>query len=199
MSETKDYHSELSTTSSLINDLQGFSDERWRRFVLVYSPLFRYWIKRKTVQDGHVEDILQESFVSVKQGITDFERGKKHGTFRGWLKTIVVRRVADHHRQTTLEKNYDNHILDSKPSEEQLLELTSEQEELPSLIDLEARAFVLLQGSVSEKTWQIFRMSVIEKVPTAEIAQKLGISNAGVRVAKGRVLKKLRDLLLDQL
>ena len=57
---------------------------------------------------------------------------------------------------------------------------------------------MLLQNSVSEKTWQIFRMSVVEKIPTSEIAESVGITQAGVRVAKGRVLKRLREMMLDR-
>ena len=55
----------------------------------------------------------------------------------------------------------------------------------------------LVRSSTAEKTWQMFWLSVVEQVPTAEIAEQYGVSNAAVRVAKSRVLMRLRRLFVD--
>jgi DNA-directed RNA polymerase specialized sigma24 family protein len=37
-------------------------------------------------------------------------------------------------------------------------------------------------------------MTTVENVPTEEVAQKFNVTKAGVRMAKQRVLKRLREL-----
>jgi RNA polymerase sigma-70 factor (ECF subfamily) len=66
-----------------------------------------------------------------------------------------------------------------------------------ALRELEARALHLIRESTAEKTWQMFWLSVVEQVPTSEIAEKYGVTTAAVRVAKSRVLMRLRKLFVD--
>jgi len=66
-----------------------------------------------------------------------------------------------------------------------------------ALRELEARALHLIRESTAEKTWQMFWLSVVEQVPTSEIAERFGVSTAAVRVAKSRVLMRLRRLFVD--
>ena len=57
--------SPLSTTSSLVGNLQAGSRERWESFVLLYSPLIRFWIRRERVALAAEDDVLQETLRSV--------------------------------------------------------------------------------------------------------------------------------------
>ena len=58
-------HSKWATRSSMIAELQGFSEKRWSEFELVYKPLLLYWIRRKNVPPSAVDDILQEAWISI--------------------------------------------------------------------------------------------------------------------------------------
>lgn len=198
VNQQSEFRSELSTTSSLINDLKGYSPERWNRFVLVYSPLLLYWIRKKSIVHPADEDILQDCMASIVQGISQFERGVSSGSFRGWLRTIVNRRVADHLRSLSPETSYESDWFDKNMSADAGSESDLEGEQ-KAIQELEARALVLLQKSTTEKTWQIFRMSVLENVPTAEVAKAFGVTPSAVRLARGRVLQRLRELMLDRL
>lgn len=94
---------ELLTRSSLILGLKNFSRDRWTNFVIVYAPLLKFWIRQKGIPDSATEDILQESLQSICCSIENFHRDSTKGKFRGWLRTIVDRRIADHFRQQPLE------------------------------------------------------------------------------------------------
>lgn len=174
------------------------SPERWQSFIVVYSPLLRFWIRRKSVLDHAEDDILQECLRTIFSGIHQFEKNAAKGTFRGWLRTIVQSRVADHFRQQNQERTTPQAFFESISSQTQKApdELQAEQQALQAL---EARALELVRSSTTEKTWQMFWMTVVEKEPTADVARKFGVTAAAVRVAKARVLQRLKDLMVDDI
>ena len=191
-------HSRWATRSSMIADMQQVSSERWNNFVLVYSRLIKSWILSKSVPPAAVDDILQETLKSVFTGIGKFECGTGKGTFRGWLRTITERRVADYFRSQTEDNNTAQDVLDGTASPEQK-DPETVQAEQQALHELKARALELIRQTTSEKTWQMFWLSTVEEVPTAEIAREFDVSNAAVRVYKKRVLNRLRELMVDEI
>ncbi len=186
----------LSTTSSLIGRLQEDSPERWHSFVMVYSPLIRFWIRQDRVKPDCVDDVLQETLKSVFRGIQQFQWKAGSGTFRGWLRTIVKRRAADHFRLLPRDQLAQQETLEQIETPEQVGPGSTEAEE-KALLDLKARALERIRQSTAEKTWQMFWMSAVEDVPTSEIAQKFNVTPAAVRMAKSRVIIRLRQELLD--
>ena len=194
---TGGHNSQWSTQTSMVHALQVPKSKRWRDFVFIYTPLLRYWIERKQVPAAAREDVLQESLRSIFVGIGDFRRRKfEKGSFRGWLRTIVNRRVADHFRLASKSKTAPLGIvleIEARP-ERDPAEIDSEE---AALRELESRALHLIRVSTSERTWRMFWLSVVEQVPTGEIAEQFGVSAAAVRVAKSRVLMRLRRLFVD--
>ena len=188
--------SPLSTTSSLVGNLQNGSRERWEFFVLLYSPLLRFWIRRERVALAAEDDVLQETLRSVFSGIGQFTKDSQCGTFRGWLRTIVKRRAVDHFRTQPAESILSQSSLEAipVPAQKDPADIQSEEQ---ALTDLKARALELVRQSTSETTWQMFWLNLVERVPTSELAKKFNVSPAAVRMAKARVLSRLRELMGD--
>lgn len=188
--------SPLSTTSSLVGNLQAGSRERWETFVLLYSPLLRFWIRREKVALAAEDDVLQETLRSVFSGIGQFTKDSQCGTFRGWLRTIVKRRAVDHFRTQPAESIVSQSSLEAipVPAQKDPADIQSEEQ---ALTDLKARALELVRQSTSEKTWQMFWLNLVEGVPTSELAKKFNVTPAAVRMAKARVLSRLRELMGD--
>ncbi|MEY4565647.1 MAG: hypothetical protein RLY14_617 [Planctomycetota bacterium] len=189
---------ELLTRSSLILGLKTFSQERWTNFVLVYAPLLKYWIRQKGVPASASDDILQDSLQSICSSIENFQRDSIKGKFRGWLRTIVERRIADYFRIKPIEIPTSPQQLGSIPTPQQKSPETLEEEQ-KVIEEIRARAMELVRRSTTEKTWQMFWLSTVEQLPTAEIARQFDVSSAAVRVAKQRVLHRLRILMLEDL
>lgn len=187
---------ELLTRSSLISGLKALSSDRWTNFVLVYSPLLKFWIQRKGVSGPAVDDVLQESLHSICLGIGNFQRDTAKGKFRGWIRTIVERRVADHYRQMPMEIATASQSLANLPTTPQK-DPGSLEKEQRILDEIRVRALELVRQSTTEKTWQMFWLSTVEQVPSADIAKQFGVSSAAVRVAKQRVLQRLRSLMVE--
>lgn len=188
--------SELLTRSSLILGLKTFSRDRWTNFVLVYAPLLKYWIRQKEVPASAADDVLQDSLQSIFSSIENFHRDSTKGKFRGWLRTIVERRIADYFRIKPIEIPTSPQQLGNIPTPLQKSPETVEEEQ-KVIEEMRARAMELVRRSTTEKTWQMFWLSTVEQLPTAEIAKQFDVSNAAVRVAKQRVLHRLRILMLE--
>lgn len=189
---------DLLTGSSLILGLKAFSPDRWTNFVLVYSPLLKYWIRQKGVVPSAVDDVFQDSLQSICAAIGDFQRDATKGNFRGWLRTIVERRVVDHFRSMPMEIPTAPERMGSLPKPEQKTPEMIENEQ-QVIEDIRIRSMELVRQTTTEKTWKMFWLSTVEQVPTADIASQFGVSNAAVRVAKQRVLQRLRSLMMDDL
>lgn len=188
--------SKWATRSSMIFDLKDFSQERWNNFVLVYTPLLKFWIRKKNVPSSAEDDVLQESLAAMHDGIGRFERDPAKGKFRGWLRMIVERRAADYFRSLPQDQGAPQELLDSLVNRDQkdAEEIDGEQQ---ALEEVKARALELVRESTAEKTWQMFCMMTVDEVPTAKIAKQFGTTEANVRVAKSRVLGRLRKYLID--
>ncbi|MFM7113203.1 MAG: RNA polymerase sigma factor [Planctomycetota bacterium] len=186
----------FSTSSSLVPDLQAEASERWESFVLAYSPLLRFWIRHEGIAADSVDDILQETLKSAFGAIGQFRRNDGSGSFRGWLRTIVRRRAADHFRRHTGEQQGKPEILAEVPvpAQKDPAELEAEENAVEAL---KARVMELVRRETSEKAWRMFWLSAVEGLPASEIAARFGVSAAAVRVAKARVLHKLRQLMPD--
>lgn len=197
MSDTEKIQSDILTTSSnMIDELQGFSDRKWEEFVSVYTPLIMFWI-RKHISDQHTQlDILQDCLMSIAKGITDFEEQPQKGAFRSWLKTITHRRVVDYFRENQLQPVVNNEYLIEQTVDQIKPDEETEEEHL-AFEELSARAMQIVHSSMTGKSWDMFWMSVVQNVPTREIALKYGVSQGAVRMARGRVLNRLRELLPD--
>ena len=185
------------TRSSFIVSLKKFSPLHWNNFVLAYTPTITFWIRRKNIPPKYEDDILQDTFRSVCIGIDRFDFDADRGSFRGWLRTITERRVADCLRKIPSEEEMppQNLALLPSPAQKTDIEIAARQR---AENEVKARALELVRQSTTEKTWQMFWDSTIEGVPTAEIAKQFGVTSAAVRVAKQRVKKRLKDLMIGE-
>ena len=187
--------SRLATRSSMIRDLklEEVSQERWQEFEQVYKPLLVFWMKKKNVPASAKDEVLQECWISAFKAIGKFERDSDKGSFRGWLRTIVHRRVADYFRSLPKDQAVPQEWLNDIVTPEQM-DAEELEEEKEALREIEARALEVIRSTTKEQTWKMFWMRVVEKVPTSEIAKQFGVSEAAVRMAKQRVVKRLKGL-----
>ncbi len=71
------------------------------------------------------------------------------------------------------------------------------QEEQAAEQGLIHRALELIRGEFAERTWQAFWRTVVDEQQAADVAKDLGMTPGAVRVAKCRVLQRLREALGD--
>lgn len=184
-----------STSSSLLTRAKAHDQEAWQRLTRLYGPLVDFWLRQAKLQPADTRDIFQEVFKAVAEGIGSFRKDRPGDRFRGWLRIIVRNKIADHVRRQGV------HPVAAGGSEayRQFQEIegrgarTEDRKELDALQQLRLRALELIQGEFEERTWQAFWRVTAEGQAAKDVAQDLGVTASAVRLAKSRVLRRLRE------
>jgi len=165
--------------------------------VWLYGPLVDFWIRRSSLQPADAHDVFQEVFRSVAQGIDKFDKNRPDGSFRGWLRAITRSKVADHFRHAEKEPQ----AAGGTDAHNQLQNLTAPEigsedaHESEAVRQLRLRGLELVRGEFENRTWQMFWRVTVEGHSTKDVAQEFGVSADAVRMAKWRVLRRLREEL----
>ncbi len=180
--------------------MQAEDPEAWQRLLTIYGPLVFHWCERTGLNSADSADVLQDTFIAVSKSIGTFQKTRPSDTFRGWLWTITRNKVRDFCRRKVGQ-------VAAVGGTNAWVRLASVAERLPddslSVTDPREvggvfhRATELVRSEFEERTWSAFWRSAVEDEPTAEIAASLGITANGVRQAKSRVLRRLRQELGD--
>ena len=181
-----------STSVSLLHRLrQSDHAVAWERFVDLYAPLIYHWGCHQGLQPTDAADLVQEVMAILLVKLPEFDYDPKR-RFRGWLRTVTLNKARDFQRREAVRPNSGlEETIDrvSVASEEDLFE------ESQYRLYLLQRVRQLMEAEFEPHTWQACWMQVAEGRSAADVGRELGISPNAVRVAKCRVLRRLREEL----
>lgn len=193
----RDSASESSATpASLLACARAGSADCWDRLVNLYAPLVWHWCRGSGLQIEDQADILQEVFQSVARRLDHFQRDSP-GSFRAWLRTVTRHKICDVYRRRQKEPTGAG----GSEAQRWFSEVAAPGEDSESGVEpverelLVRQALALLRPHFSEQTWQAFWRTAVEGQESQEAATALGMSAGAVRVARCRVLKRLREEL----
>jgi len=190
--------SSTSTHRSLLQRARGHDPVAWERIVALYGPLVLGWCRGWGLRDDDAADVFQEVFQSVAAHLDGFRRDRAGDTFRGWLRTITRNKVNDHFRRREREPagvgGSEARDLLAEVAGELPLDEPSDD---PAERELLHRALAMIRGEFEPRTWEAFWQTTVEGRLTADVAAELGMTPGAVRVAKSRVLHRLRTDLGD--
>lgn len=184
------------TSQSLLDRLRAAPDSAaWGRFVDIYGPLIYRWLRQSGLQDHDACDVGQEVLIAVSREMPTFEYQPGKGSFRGWLRVIVIHRLRGFWRDRKAKpSNWAHGGLESK-----LAELADPNSQVTRCWDAEhdrhvlRRLLEMLQVEFEPTTWQAFWRVAIDGEKVVGAATSLGISVDSVYQAKSRVLRRLRE------
>jgi RNA polymerase sigma-70 factor (ECF subfamily) len=186
------------TSQSLLERIKADDAAAWDRLIGLYAPLVYRWCRRWDLPDQEIADVLQEVFQAVATHVAGFRKEREGDTFRGWLLTIARNKVRDHYRRAGREPGgaggTDAQIRFSRlpaaqtPDDEDSSDRRADR-------DVVGRALELIRGEFEERTWRAFWLTAVEDRAPKEVAIELEMSPGAVRVAKSRVLQRLREEL----
>lgn len=182
------------TPVSLLQRLRSAPDEHtWGRFVELYAPVVYRWLRGHfQLREADAEDVAQEVLLTVVREMPGFRYDPK-GSFRGWLFRIV------HHRVQRLIRERKLVVLDPEELQRKLHQMQDGdsplarrwQQEHDSMVL--SRALKLIRPEFEDPTWQAFWRSVVDCQTPRQTARELGITPNAARIAKCRVLRRLRQ------
>ncbi len=183
------------TRRSLLVQIQDTSQQAaWQEFVTIYEPLVYRLARGKGIQHADAEDLVQDVFAAVQGAIDRFDPNAEKGSFRGWLFRIARNLMINFlTRQKEPRGSGDTRLM-------QLLhEHAAEDPESATLFDLEYRREVFTWAAAqtrehfADDTWQAFWRTGVEGESIEKVAADLGKTPGSVRVARCRVLAKLKE------
>jgi RNA polymerase sigma-70 factor (ECF subfamily) len=186
-----------STSLSLLFRLKANDAEAWERLVLLYAPLVYHWCHRFNLPAQDAADVFQEVFQSVAAKISAFRKEQPSDSFRGWLRIITQNKIYDHYRRLGrepqaaggTEANLRFAQVPVAPDDEEI------DDETPAYQQVMHRALEIIRCEFAPRTWQAFWRVTVDGQSPAEVGQELKMSPGNVRVAKSRVLHRLRQEL----
>jgi RNA polymerase sigma-70 factor (ECF subfamily) len=190
---------ESGTSLSLLHRIRNGDATGWHRVVELYSPLIYRWCRRWGVAGADADDVLQEVFQATSQGIGEFRRERAGDTFRGWLRAIARHKILSYWRDRNRQPEAAGgseawRRLEEAPEPDEATEDAADSEQMSTLFH---RALGMLRGEFAERTWQAFWRATVDGQPAPAVAEELGMTANAVRMAKSRVLHRLREELGD--
>jgi RNA polymerase sigma-70 factor (ECF subfamily) len=182
----------METHASLLERLrQPAQEQAWARFVELYTPLLFHWARHLGLQEPDAADLVQDVLTSLLQKLPEFTYDRDK-SFRSWLRTVTFNRWRDNCKQRARQPLAGHaDTLAAVPGPDQADAFWDEE----YCRHLVGRALAVMRAEFQESTWRACWEFVTAGKPAAQVARELGITENAVYLAKGRVLRRLRDEL----
>ena len=176
------------TDGTLLGRLHDPEDQQaWDEFHARYAPMIRGWCRHWFPRD--VDDMVQEVLSLLVESLRKFEYDRSKGRFRGYLKTVTHRLMADlKERARRLPMVGGDGLMED-------VEVTVDLEaRLKAEYDLELleKAKDNVRARVEPRTWLAYLATAEEWRKPAEVARELGMKVGAVFQAKHSVKTQLR-------
>ncbi len=191
------------TRASLIGKLRSSaSDEAWTEFAALYRPLVIRVALAKGLQHADAEDLAQDVLATVGRVIGSFDP-EADGSFRGWLFKITRNLCVNQLTRGPFSGKRGPIGSGDSDVQRMLLQLPADEATV-TLFTAEHRrlrfrqAAEELKPTFSNSTWLSFWFTAVDGRSIDSVASELGMTNGAVRVARCRVLAKLKETIQPQ-
>jgi len=169
-------------------------NERWARFVELYEPAVREFIRLQDPDMPSVDadDIVQETMVRLVPTLRNGAFDPKKGKFRTYLSVIVKRLMIDRARARAARPLSSSvPIGDCEPA--------AETPTAAALLDMKWRLarhhaaieFVFTKSSLSQQSREVYLLGEVEGLKMKDVAAKLNLAPNAVRRIASRVRKMI--------
>jgi RNA polymerase sigma-70 factor (ECF subfamily) len=183
------YRTRASIFLRLHDDQTVVRELSWEEFRGRYAPVIVGFARNMGLHTQDADDVLQDVLLAFFQVSSRFEYDPAKGRFRGYLKLITRRTIAESARRAGRA---------GVPSEDLDRDEMPEPDELWDRIwdeQLFERALEEARQKFEPRTMEAFELFARRNVPAEEVAQRLGMSVNSVHHAKSRVMKEVQQIV----
>lgn len=187
------------TRLSLISRARRRDADAWRELVALYGPLIGHWCRRFGLDPHQTADCAQDVFQAVASALEGFEHRRRDATFRGWLWVIARNKIRDHVRRVARQTSAAGGSSAMRRLHAIAAPEVPEDDPTDRAVwnGVIRRALAQVRSEFEPRSWQAFWRSAVDEIPTAVVAEELGVTAAAVRQSRSRILRRLRQQLGD--
>lgn len=185
----------IPTRYTLLSRLQDWDDqESWKDFFDTYWRLIYSVALKSGMTEAEAQDVVQETIICVAKDIHKFQRDRKFGSFKGWLRNLTRWRIADELRKRgrigkqsdspSLPQEHQARLEETPDPGDSGHEAVWEEEWQANLLQA---ALERVRQRVKEEHYQMFDLYVLKHWPVSRVARTLGVNVGKVYLAKHRV------------
>jgi len=184
------------TSTTLLNGLRDRDNARvWDEFFTRYQPVLVAFGKQLGLKEQDAEDAAQDALMvfvrSYREGVYDREKGR----LRTWLFGITAHKVRDIQRQRgrqriVADRSESTRFIDKIPDEHHLSQVW-EAEWSKAILQ---ECLKQVRDQVKPQTMQAFELFALQGLTAEKVAEKLGITENAVWIAKNRVVTRMRKI-----
>jgi RNA polymerase sigma-70 factor (ECF subfamily) len=183
---SRETHNASWTRGSLLIRVRDPEDRgAWVEFEARYGPMIRGWCRRWFPREA--DDMAQEVFMRLVRRLKDFDYQPGVGRFRGYLKTVTHRLMAELKEKAGPVLGGDA-LLEREEARRDLWERLASEFDLERLEQARGR----VRGRVEGRTWSAYVETAERGRRPAEVARELGMRVGTVYQARYSVLTELR-------
>jgi RNA polymerase sigma factor (sigma-70 family) len=186
------------TRHSLIVRLKDRADDAaWFEFTEIYRPVVYRLAIRRGMQAADADDLVQGVFSAVARVIDQWQEDGERARFRTWLT-----RVAENAILNALTRQPRDRGAGGSDAAD-LLEYLPSAGGDSSWIRIEQRREIFrwaarqVRPEFQPDTWDAFWLTAVEGRSAEEVAQELGRSLGAIYAARSRVMRRLREKVVE--
>lgn len=173
----------LATRATLLSRVRDLgNDAGWSEFFDKYRDLIRRLALRSGLNETEADDVLQETMSCLTRQLPEFRYDPARGSFKGWLSTIVRRRVVDQ-----LRKRRPSEPLNESHHEPHAPDPNDELWEAEWREHITRETLERVRAAVSPLQFQMFDLFAMQRLPMVDVRRLLGVNAPQVYMAKMRV------------
>ena len=185
-----------STHVSLITRLrEGIDPAAWREFEDRYGDLIRSVGLRRGLQPADCDDVAQEVMLALTRSLPGFVYDSQRGRFRGYLKTITGHIIFQKLRQNRGHRALSTDDAVADVDDDASMDVLWETEWRQYHMRLAMRT---IENEFNELDRLAFTQYTLEGDSASATATAVGLSIDQVYQAKSRILRRLSELIEEQ-
>ena len=184
------------TTTQVLEGLKASNDEQaWQRFCDHFHPVVVNFARQLGLSVTDAEDAAQETMVAFLKAFREGKYDREKGRLSSWLFGVAKRVILNLRGHQPLER-----LVADKTTGTSFWDMIQDDHSIKHTWDTEWRQMVLsscleqARREIDPKVYEAFELYALSEMPVDEVAQRLGVSQNAVYIAKSRVLSRLRQL-----